>query len=636
MFSSTARCPAGSIVRAQRHLHSGKVATVPNRPSTTDALSNPLFSTSAYSSNRKLALILKMVAITAPPLIALFILSLIMGIQFASQIGGATTAQSYLKSTAPLNAFITIIQRELDATCAYTDGTNKKVLLNSLKVARNETDNSLRSLKSWPTDEDFTDVFLNPLAFLDFLSANRPTFDDPAASCFDVTQFYTSQIHYIVRKTKDMMFESEEGLYWRLVDALQSVSTAADLANLKRTIGRKFFQKGFMDISTFKYFSDAAGCMDRFLDQAITSASYNSTPDNERIQSTIDSLRDMESDLYANRTHNTIGDDLAEFWYDNMTVFINNNIKNLQVFINNQIAVSSKERQVAKDWQFGSAMFAAVIAVLLCAPIACWVGFDNYDMSVKIDKKMFELNTERLKTDLLLHEMLPHTIIVDLKAGRRVEPVLFSSATVYFSDILGFTALSAKSKPTEVVTLLNALYSTMDTVLDRYSCYKVETIGDAYMVVSGVPKENGNEHSGEICTMALDLLREVSEIKIPHIPQEHLLLRIGIHTGPVAAGIVGLKMPRYCLFGDTVNTASRMESSGEPMCIHLSQTTAEHLQVHHFHKQFVCQQLEDLLDIKGKGMMKTFWLLRKHGFPYEIDLDKSRSLVEQGQYWRFD
>uniref|UniRef100_A0A914XJF6 Guanylate cyclase domain-containing protein n=1 Tax=Plectus sambesii TaxID=2011161 RepID=A0A914XJF6_9BILA len=525
-----------------------------------------------------------MVAITAPPLVALFILSLIMGIQFASQIGGATTAQSYLKSTAPLNAFITILQRELDATCVYTDGTNKKVLLNSLKVARSETDNSLRSLKSWPTDEDFMNVFLNPLAFLDFLSTNRPTFDDPAASCFDATQFYTSQIHFIVRETKDLMFESEEGLYWRLVDALQSVSTAADLAN-------------------------AAGCMDRFLNQAITSASYNSTPDNERIQSTIDSLRDMESDLYANRTQYIIGDDLAEFWYDNMTVFINNNIKNLQDFINNQISVSSKKRQEAKDWQFGSAMFAAVIAVLLCAPIACWVGFDNYHMSVKIDKKMFELNTERLKTDLLLHEMLPHTIIVELKAGRRVEPV---------------------------VTLLNALYSTMDTVLDRYSCYKVETIGDAYMVVSGVPKENGNEHSGEICTMALDLLREVSEIKIPHIPQEHLLLRIGIHTGPVAAGIVGLKMPRYCLFGDTVNTASRMESSGEPMCIHLSQTTAEHLQVHHFHKQFVCQQLEDLLDIKGKGLMKTFWLLRKHGFPYEIDLDKSRSLVEQGQYWRFD
>ncbi|GBN89770.1 Atrial natriuretic peptide receptor 1 [Araneus ventricosus] len=105
--------------------------------------------------------------------------------------------------------------------------------------------------------------------------------------------------------------------------------------------------------------------------------------------------------------------------------------------------------------------------------------------------------------------------------------------------------------------------------------YKVETIGDAYMVVSGLPVRNSNLHAREIARMSLALLNTVKSFTIRHRPQEKLKLRIGLHTGPCAAGVVGLKMPRYCLFGDTVNTASRMESTGSPLRIHLSTKTKE-------------------------------------------------------------
>ena len=91
--------------------------------------------------------------------------------------------------------------------------------------------------------------------------------------------------------------------------------------------------------------------------------------------------------------------------------------------------------------------------------------------------------------------------------------------------------------------------------------FKVETIGDAYMVVSGLPKPNKN-HASDIARMSLALLDSVANFQIPHLPERKLELRIGLHTGPCVAGVVGLKMPRYCLFGDTVNTASRMESNG--------------------------------------------------------------------------
>lgn len=123
--------------------------------------------------------------------------------------------------------------------------------------------------------------------------------------------------------------------------------------------------------------------------------------------------------------------------------------------------------------------------------------------------------------------------------------------------------------------------------------------------VSGLPIRNGNLHAAEIASMSLHLLSTVSEFKIRHRPHNKLLLRIGIHSGPVCAGVVGLKMPRYCLFGDTVNTASRMESSGVPLKIHCSiqcKDLLEKLGGYYFQERGV-------ISMKGKGEQRTFWLL---------------------------
>ncbi|XP_039308275.1 retinal guanylyl cyclase 2 isoform X2 [Solenopsis invicta] len=230
-----------------------------------------------------------------------------------------------------------------------------------------------------------------------------------------------------------------------------------------------------------------------------------------------------------------------------------------------------------------------------------------------IRERTEQLDMEKKKTEQLLNRMLPSSVAEKLKLGMPVDPEEFREVTIYFSDIVGFTTISARSTPFQVVDLLNDLYTCFDDTINAYTVYKVETIGDAYMVVGGCPVRIP-DHATQIATMALDLLHQSGKFKLKHLPDTPLRLRIGLHTGPCCAGVVGLTMPRYCLFGDTVNTASRMESTGAPWRIHLSQATKDRLtQVGGYHIEY-----RGPTDVKGKGKMPTYWLLGKQGFDKEL------------------
>ncbi|VDM57590.1 unnamed protein product [Angiostrongylus costaricensis] len=164
-----------------------------------------------------------------------------------------------------------------------------------------------------------------------------------------------------------------------------------------------------------------------------------------------------------------------------------------------------------------------------------------------------------------------------------------------------------------VIGFLNDLYTLFDAIIEEHDIYKVETIGDGYLCASGLPQRNGNEHAKEIADMSFELLRAIKEFRIPHLPNERVNIRVGIHTGPVVTGVVGITMPRYCLFGDTVNTASRMESNGKRKQhssstgrIHISTDTMKFLtEVFGGYKT----EPRGEVIVKGKGTVETHWLL---------------------------
>ncbi|XP_025405016.1 soluble guanylate cyclase 88E-like isoform X2 [Sipha flava] len=222
--------------------------------------------------------------------------------------------------------------------------------------------------------------------------------------------------------------------------------------------------------------------------------------------------------------------------------------------------------------------------------------------SKKLEESMRKLDEEMKRTDELLYQMIPKQVADRLRKGQN--PIdtcqIFNSVSILFSDIVTFTEICSRITPMEVVSMLNAMYSIFDHLTERNDVYKVETIGDAYMVVSGAPMTEDN-HAEKVCNMALDMVEAIKDLKDPST-KSHLQIRVGIHSGAVVAGIVGMKMPRYCLFGDSVNTASRMESTSEAMKIHISQTTRDLIST-----SYTVSERGEIY-VKGKGNMKTYWL----------------------------
>jgi adenylate cyclase len=282
----------------------------------------------------------------------------------------------------------------------------------------------------------------------------------------------------------------------------------------------------------------------------------------------------------------------------------------LQIVLGALVALSLK----AASWWFGA--FIASIAFSVVIPT--WIDPLYVSTTVAGDAAFNLAATSALsfavmayfvrqrdrfqkQSDDLLHNILPDEIANKLKTANTMIADSFESASVLFADVVGFTPMSATMSPVDLVGLLNDLFTTFDRFVDELGMEKIKTVGDAYMVASGVPRTR-SDHAEAIAELALRIRDHVA---VNRFDGHELSMRIGINSGPVVAGIIGTHKFAYDLWGDAVNTASRMESGSVPGSIQVS--VATYLLIR---DKFVCEPRGSVA-VKGKGEMDTYFLMSR-------------------------
>lgn len=216
-----------------------------------------------------------------------------------------------------------------------------------------------------------------------------------------------------------------------------------------------------------------------------------------------------------------------------------------------------------------------------------------------VQERTKDLRLEKEESERLLHNILPEKIAEELKQKGKTTPLRHNEATILFTDFKGFTATSATISPQDLVNELNEIFKEFDFIMEKYSIEKIKTIGDAYMAVCGIPKES-NTHAMQCVLAAFNMIsflekrKETAKIKWE--------MRVGIHSGPLVAGVVGTKKFTYDVWGDTVNTASRMESNGSPGRINVSASTYQLV------KDFFDCEYRGKLAAKGKGEIDMYFI----------------------------
>jgi class 3 adenylate cyclase len=223
----------------------------------------------------------------------------------------------------------------------------------------------------------------------------------------------------------------------------------------------------------------------------------------------------------------------------------------------------------------------------------------NEKLEIKVKERTHELHLESQKSERLMLNILPQSIATRLKAGDESISDSYKNATILFSDLVGFTKMSSGKTAEDLVFLLNDLFKRFDTRATSLGLEKIKTIGDAYMVAGGLPT-NDDEHAVRVTKMALGMYEDLEAFNKEHGME--LDMRIGINSGPVVAGVIGHSKFSYDLWGNTVNTASRMESTCLPGKVQVSPSTYEQIKGH-----FDVQE-NQLIECKGLGQIMTYFV----------------------------
>ncbi|CAH1251342.1 NPR2 [Branchiostoma lanceolatum] len=478
-----------------------------------------------------------------------------------------------------------------------------------------ETDDSIGSLSHWlPYDKHYPDNFKSPEELKTHLAHHRSNvwFKQNETSVEKEIQFYTDINKMLIHIMSAVLSRADTSQLWTTIVAYQMLLGSIESANIEMNLGWTFFNKGPEGFSTDEliWYDEALAIGVSQLENAIV---YNHAVEDDLEKEFYGTPHEKEltrlrNQIKKNKVSNAPAENGAK-WLEVMDTYthvleeIDEKLSEEVLKIIDGILQQNNVRL--------SSGFSILIVVACIGPVIVLGVFkmasESQAVAANLEKVTTKLAVEQKKSDKLLYSVFPSIIVESMKKAEKVPAEYFDQATIMFSDVVGFTEATASLSPHKVIDLLNRMDHAFEAVFTRYDVYKMETMAGSYMVASGLPIKNGDQHAEQISCAALHLLKAGRAFHPMHIPYP-MEFRIGIHTGPCVAGVVGSKRPRYYIFGNTVNIAQSLEKTAQPSKIHISSSTSELL-----------VSLGGVFNLEPRGevtikdgvKMTTYWLSQK-------------------------
>ncbi|XP_033126940.1 uncharacterized protein LOC117124706 [Anneissia japonica] len=582
--------------------------------------------------------LVKMLLLTLIPILSLTLLAAVDLSNIVKSSSIDAEVRNAIKFSRDIGVLLSRLQKERDMSALFASPIRPQDNSGYLTETYPLTDTALENLKNWPIKTSVLTAlpfFHEKQDLKQHLARHRQSLHSTNTTIYEEIYFYTELLQIFIDWLYESVGNSKGHGMWKTLVAYQLLVVSNVDTGIERTLGTVFFTRGSFDIHSDYvwylnkynvgtwYFQASMGYSERIAH--LYSVEMKKLDQN--ITQTIDGMRNIIL-TNSNKTGNTSQISVTS-WFDIMTMYINIMEKVQKDMAQN--ILDQLNHEIDKDSESIAISVALVIAVIILCPLTLRAiltttrDIQNYALTLAVQAK--RVDKEKKRSNWLLYSMLPKLIAGQLMCNNEVKAEYYDLVTVLFSDIVGFNKLCSISTPLQVVEMLNGLYMMIDSRIERYDVYKVDTVNEKYMLASGLPTPNGYTHASEIATAAIDILYHINSLAVPVNPKKKFTIRIGIHTGPVVAGVVGLKMPRYCLFGDTVKIASLMQTNGMPNHIHISREC--YLVLSDFGKFTMLSR--GSVRIKGrKKNMETYWLMGRSDFSRLISTDYIQSISTTG------
>jgi len=519
-----------------------------------------------------------------------------------------------------LERFITNMQRERSEVAfhIFTNGTQTLGL--NLTERFKITDEAFEKM-TWPNikQSENTEMFKSKLRYQIRHGDFRLRISQDEEDIQSVLDWYNRVDAVFLDHLSQDIRGTNSSAVWRYLIAYKNLLRSIENIGIAVVYGIRYYAQGNVSQDQYIQFirHDTLGF--EYLDQ-----SKNFAPqvrkDYEKIkrETNFSLIETSREDVLAQKRKDP--DTNEAFQYYAATFDYTEKLRNVLIGLRKRLVGTVKSELKAANQQQALGI-AILLLVLIISPIIIFLVRNAtatiHIFSLTLSTKEQELIQEKQKMEDLLYLTLPFPVARDIQLKKRVNAEKIETVTIYYSDLVDFTELYSDSTPFEMVMMLNSYYKMFDDSMNKYQVYKVNCVNDSHMIVSGLPPSEGDHHVTQIASMALNILGNANRFVVSHRPYERLKLRAGINTGQVIAGVqsVGIKMPRYRLFGDTVQFAALLNSTGESMKIHVSMETK--ILLDSVSGYFL--EPRGLIVVDGCDQRETFWLTGKEDGVFEPD-----------------